>query len=333
MALYPPTPRRRISTPSARAFAPSIFHAPAVPRMAVFGAGLAMILSASLACAPAEPPAGSEARTVELVLTGGRIVTLDEARPEVEAVAVSNGRIHALGTAEEIAALVGDSTQVIELGGELVIPGFVESHAHFLGMGDALLQLPLNQAASWAEVVAMVAEAASEAEPGQWIRGRGWHQDKWTDTPPRVVDGFPTHDQLSEVAPENPVLLTHASGHALLANTKAMELAGIDGSTPDPDGGDIVRDAEGKATGLFNETAEGLIHAAREQDPATVVAETRKRIELASKECRTRGVTSFHDAGSSFDTIDLLRQSAADGELGVRLWMMAAGSNEELAEK
>ena len=268
----------------------------------------------------------------DMVIWGGKIVTVNADQPEVEALAVKGDRIVAAGTKADVEAMVSDATEVGDLAGRLAIPGFVEAHAHYVSIGDAAIQLPLAKAQSWVEIVDMVKQAAADAEPGSWIRGRGWHQDKWSDSPARVVDGFPTHDDLSAAAPDHPVLLTHASGHALLANAKAMELAGINADTPDPAGGDIVRDDAGKASGLFNETAQGLIHQARggggEGDaPAE---EMRRMIELAGEECRSKGVTSFHDAGSPFSVVDALGQAADEGRLGTRVWVMVEGSNDDL---
>ncbi|MEM1177667.1 MAG: amidohydrolase [Acidobacteriota bacterium] len=282
------------------------------------------------ACQNVDTPLSIGEGAADVVLLGGRIVTLDEGQPEAEALAAKGGRLLAVGSRAEVEALVGDGTEVVELDGQLVIPGFVEAHAHFLGVGDKKMQLPLNEATTWTDIVAMVEAAAAQTPAGSWIRGRGWHQDKWSDQPARVVDGFPTHDDLSRVAPDHPVLLTHASGHAVLVNAKALELAEIDDSTPNPQGGDIVRDGAGKATGLLNETAEALVQDARSGDGGDG-GEVRRVIELASAECREKGVTSFHDAGSTFAEIAALRTAADDGELGTRLWMMLGGTNDELA--
>ncbi len=291
---------------------------------------LVALLAVAACSSPPAPPAGEVA---DLVLLGGKIVTMEEGAGVVEALAAKGGRIVALGSRSEVEAMVGESTEVIELDGRLAIPGFIESHGHFLGLGDARIQLDLRTAASWEEVVEQVAEAAAAASPGQWIRGRGWHQSKWSQAPAEAVQGFPVHQSLSAASPDNPVLLTHASGHALMANEAAMALAGIDETTPDPSGGQILRAASGAATGLFNETAQGLIQAARAADGDGASAEAVRMIELASQECLAKGVTSFQDAGSSFEAVDLLRQAANDGSLGVRLWVMIRDQNERLAER
>ncbi len=302
-----------------------------------FGAGCALLglVFGVMGCADPGAETGSGAppeSAADLVIWGGKIATVDDQQPEVEALAAKDGKIVALGARSEIEALVSDATEIVDLRGRLAIPGFVESHAHFLSIGDARIQLPLSTADSWAGIVGMVREAAAEAEPGEWIRGRGWHQDKWSDEPARVVNEFPTHDDLTAAAPDNPVLLTHASGHALLANAEAMRLAGIDADTPNPAGGDIVRDEQGKASGLFNETAQGLIHRARGgAEGAASESEALKMVKMAGDECRSKGVTSFHDAGSPFSDVDVLRKAADEGKLGTRLWVMVAGSNEELA--
>ena len=265
-----------------------------------------LLVSILTACEPAtESPATEPA---ELVLVGGKIVTVDEDNPQVEALAARGGKIVTLGSRAEIEALVGEGTEVLDLAGGLAIPGFIEGHGHFLSLGDARIQLDLTTGSNWQAIVDQVEQAVAEAQPGEWIRGRGWHQDKWDAVPSPNVEGFPVHDSLSAVSPENPVLLTHASGHALFANAKAMELAGVDDSTADPPGGDILRDAEGRATGVFRENAEELIHRARSASGETPAEELRKMAELASDECLAKGVTSFQDAGSSFEEIARLHK-------------------------
>jgi predicted amidohydrolase YtcJ len=184
----------------------------------------------------------------------------------------------------------------------------------------------------------MVADAASRAQPGEWILGRGWHQEKWSRPPAPSVEGFPVHDALSKVSPNNPVWLTHASGHASFANARAMALANVTRTTRNPEGGEILRDARGNPTGLFRETASGLIGAARQKDRANmnaqaVEAETRKFIDLANREAVSKGITSWQDAGSPFRTIDVFKKVAAEGQMTVRLWSMVRDTNEEMAAK
>jgi predicted amidohydrolase YtcJ len=291
------------------------------------------ILVAALASATALVSQGQPAPAAELVLVNGKIVTLD-APAEVAALAARGGRIVALGSSAEIKRYVGPSTEVIDAGGQLVIPGFIEGHGHFSGVGQAKLQLDLMRAASWDEIVAMVAGAVKSARPGQWIYGRGWHQEKWTSPPSPNVEGFPTHDTLSRVSPDNPVLLTHASGHASFANAKAMQLSDVDGATPNPAGGDFLKDAGGKPTGMFRETASRLIRAGTgepDPTPAEAAARARRVLELASAEVVAKGVTSFQDAGSSFADVDLMKAMIDEGKIANRLWVMLRVGNQALA--
>jgi predicted amidohydrolase YtcJ len=274
--------------------------------------------------------------TADLVLTNGRIVTAEEAQPEAQAIAIRGDRIAALGSADEMKKFVGPGTQVIDLQGQLAIPGFIESHGHFTGVGESRLQLNLMTATSWDEIVAMVAEAVKQAKPGQWIYGRGWHQEKWTARPQPNVEGFPVHASLDKVSPDNPVFLVHASGHASFANAKAMELSGIRRPTESPRGGEILRDGSGDATGLLRETASSLIkRGAGEPTPAPEEARARERrvLELAAEESLSKGITTFEDAGSPLATIDRMKEMVDEGKLGVRLWVMVRQPNAVIGPK
>jgi len=298
--------------------------------LSVGGVLLAVIIFTS-SCAEKPEPA-------DLVLTNGNIVTMDADQPQCEAIAIRGDRIAALGTAAEIEDYVSPSTTVINLEGQLAIPGFIEGHAHFYGIGEKKLGLDLSSVSNWDEVVEMVREAAAESTPGSWIIGRGWHQEKWSNAPEPNVEGFPVHTSLSQASPDNPVLLTHASGHASFANSQAMKLAGVTSKTKAPAGGEILRDQKGQPTGLFRETASGLIRKALNKErearsPEEVRAEKLRVIELATQECLSKGVTSFHDAGSPYQLVDLLKELADKGELGVRLYVMLSESNSALKDK
>jgi hypothetical protein len=273
----------------------------------------------------------------DLVLRGGTIVTVDEEWGEVEALAVSGDRILALGSDEEIAIYIDADTQVIDLDGKMAMPGFIEGHAHLTGMGAAQLNLNLMHVRSWDEVVKMVTEAVATARPGEWILGRGWHQEKWENAPTQAVEGFPTHHSISAVSPDNPVCLTHASGHACFFNAKAMELAEVDAETQAPLGGEILKDEDGQPIGVFRETAQNLVKRAHrekmaQRTPEEAKEDLRRVIRLADEECLRNGITSFQDAGSSLGTIDVMREMAQRGELGARLWVMVRESNERLAQ-
>lgn len=278
-----------------------------------------------------KPPA----ETADLILINGKIVTVEDRFPEASWIALKGDRIAALGKdAKGYNRHVGDGTQMIDLGGALAVPGLIESHGHFTSLGQSKTILDLTKARSWEDIVALVAEAARSAKPGDWILGRGWHQDKWDRAPEPNVQGLPVHDALSRVTPDNPVLLTHASGHSSLANAKAMELSKISAATTNPDGGEIIRDAKGRAIGAFLETAQSLVrYQAGHYTPEEAAARTRKFVELASQECLVHGVTTFHDAGTSFGTVDLYKKMAEEGVLPVRLNVMLSAGSKALADR
>jgi predicted amidohydrolase YtcJ len=270
----------------------------------------------------------------DMVLLNGKIVTLEDAQPQVEALAVGGNRIAALGSSAAMKRHIGQKTKIIDLQGRLVIPGFVEGHGHFNGVGLARLNLNLMHAKTWDEIVAMVERAVEQAKPGQWIYGRGWHQEKWDTKPSPSVEGFPTHESLSRVSPNNPVLLTHASGHATFVNAKAMQVSDITPGTPNPSGGDFLKDAKGNPTGLFRETASRLIRTGAGEPPRTPeeeAARARRILELASEEVVSKGVTSFQDAGSGFADVDLMKKLIDEGRINVRLWVMLRVGNDALA--
>ncbi len=275
------------------------------------------------------------AETADLILTNGKIVTVDDRFPTATWIAVHGDRIAALGSDRNgYKRHLGEGTEIVDLGGALTIPGLIESHGHFTGLGQSKTILDLTKARSWDDIVALVAEAAKSAKPGEWILGRGWHQDKWDRVPEPSVEGLPFHDALSKAAPDNPVLLTHASGHSALANAKAMELSKIIRTTADPAGGKIVRDAKGNAIGAFLETAQGLVRSrAGYATPEEAAERTRKLAELAARDCLVHGVTTFHDAGVGFSTVDVYKKMAEEGILPVRLYVMLGVGSKALAEK
>ncbi len=162
-----------------------------------------------------------------LLIYGGAIYTVDSSQPMVEAVATKDNIILFAGSLAEAEQYKNDQTQLIDLEGKTMTPGLIEGHGHFMGLGYNELNLDLMNTTSYQEIVDAVAEKVSTAAPGEWITGRGWHQSKWDEMPAETVKGFQTHDMLSEVSPDNPVYLRHASGHAGFANAKAMEVAGI----------------------------------------------------------------------------------------------------------
>ncbi len=287
--------------------------------------------AAEEAAAPAVAPA-------DLVLRGGKVATADPALGNAEAIAVNGYQVTAVGSNDEISAYIGPQTEVIELNGRFAMPGFIEGHGHYMGLGRSKQILDLRSVRNWGEIVTMVAGAVDKAQSGEWIFGRGWHQDKWDSVPDDAVDGVPRNDSLNAVSPDNPVRLGHASGHAGFFNEAALQAAGIDDDTPDPAGGTIVRTPDGRATGLMRETAQRLLSEAigiyegrltpEEQDQID-----RERVMLAGDEALAHGITSFHDAGSSFETIDFFRELEEEGNLPIRLYVMVRRESNELMEQ
>lgn len=274
--------------------------------------------------------ANAQAAHADLVLRNGKVVTMDSRTPQGQAVAITGDRITAVGSNAEIQRYVGPATKVIDLHGHLAIPGFNESHGHFSGLGAALSQLDLMGVPSWQQIATMVSDAAKHASPGAVIRGRGWHQEKWNRSPGRVVSGFQTNDLINQAAPNNPVILGHASGHALIANDAALKLAGITSSTPNPPGGEIIKDATGKPTGVLVDAAQGLIGrgvsaSQARRTPEQVKADFRKHVHLATQNALANGVTTFQDMGESFATIDAIKKMVDEGDMPLRLYILVSG--------
>lgn len=274
----------------------------------------------------------------DLIITGTNIVTMNEAEPTVEALAIKEGKIIAVGSREDVTNYEGDSTELFDAGVNFVMPGFIESHGHFSGLGSSLQNLNFLRSRSWDEIVALVGEKVKTSAPGEWIIGRGWHQEKWVRVPEENLHGYPYHDELSHVSPHNPVLLVHASGHGSFANEAAMKAAGVTKETSSPSGGEIVRDHQGNAIGMFEERAQGLLHRAYQEYLSTQTEEQKltewyEGIELAQRECLENGITSFQDAGSSFTWLDRYRGLAESGDLDIRLWAMIRHSSADMDGK
>ncbi|HEY2015357.1 MAG TPA: amidohydrolase [Bryobacteraceae bacterium] len=280
--------------------------------------------------------AAAFAQPADLVLRNGKVVTMNASQPAAQFIAVRGDKVAALGSDRDAQRWIGPQTKVIDLHGMLAIPAFIEGHGHFTGVGEFRLGLDLREARTWDDIVAQVGRAAKQAKPGEWIVGRGWHQSKWDHAPEPNVEGFPLHASLDKVSPDNPVMLTHASGHATFVNGKAMEAAHITRDTANPSGGEILKDKQGNPTGLLRERASGLAasaHSAWEakRSPAERAAQLRHVIDLAIDESLSKGIATFEDAGSPFSTVDVLKRMAENHELRMRIWMMLRTSNEQLA--
>ncbi len=266
------------------------------------------------------------AAPADLVLLGGNVVTVDERQPRAEAVAIRGDRILAVGSNADIHEFIGADTEIVELDGQTAIPGLIEGHGHYTSYGGSLLILDFRYAQSFADIVSMVAEEAARTPAGEWVIGRGWHQDKWVEKEAELVEGLPVHTSLSSATPDHPVMLIHTSGHGVFVNQRAMNLVELDGDTPDPEGGEIVRDARGNPTGMMRESAQDAFRQAysghQGRRPAGVAeAELRRMITLAGEESLKYGITSFQDLGTTFAEVDVIRAMADEGLLPVRLYM------------
>ena len=195
---------------------------------------------------------------VEMVIIHANIYAVDTIYTGATAIAVKDGLIYKVGSDEEIMKLADENTKTIDAQGQFLMPGFIEGHGHYSGLGFSLINLNFLTSKSWEDIVSKVGKRAKEVKPGDWIIGRGWHQEKWDSIPKQNVYKYPFHYSLSEVSPDNPVILYHASGHSLYANKKAMDLVGISKETSNPLGGEIVRNSDGEAIGVFEERAMSL---------------------------------------------------------------------------
>jgi len=275
---------------------------------------LAVLLAAPVVAA--EKPA-------DFVLSGGVVVTLDAAHPRATALAARDGRIVAVGDDGSVKPFVGPATRRIDLAGRMVVPGLTDAHVHVESIGTALESLDLVGASSLDEAVGRVAERAKSLPPGEWLIGRGWDQNDWPG------QAFPTAADLDRVAGDHPVYLTRVDGHAGWASSKALALAGITASTPDPSGGRLLRDASGAPTGVLIDHAQALV-TGKMPEPARAVR--KRRLAAGLQACARAGLTEVHDAGVSLDTVGLYKELLREKALPVRVYVMLRGPGEFLAK-
>lgn len=272
---------------------------------------VAFIFLAVLACSSfAQAPAYT-------VLVNGRIYTVNAKQPWAEALAIRGGRIVAVGSAKQIAAYSSPSTKVIDAGGKLVLPGFTDCHIHFLEGSIYLLRVHLEEAKTIAEIQKIVKEFADQHPKEPWILGRGWTY------PTFGAEGLPDKKDLDEIIPDRPVYLTAFDGHTAWANSKALELAGITRTTPNPPSGMIVRDANGDATGTIKEDADSLI---RKVIPLASRQEKLDALRTGMREANKVGLTRVISAAnvgldiSDFENADLYAELHKKGQQTVRLY-------------
>ena len=248
-------------------------------------------------------------KDVDLILQNGRIYTLDSNNSIVEAVAIRNGKIVATGKNEEILTKY-NSTNIIDLEGKYVYPGFIDAHGHLLTYGSSLTSIDCNNVTSAEEIARMVAERAKNTNPGEWIIGHGWDQNLW------LKKEFPTHYILDEAAPDNPVLLIRTDGHAVWVNVNTMIEAGITPNTKEPEGGKIIKAIDGEPTGIFIDNAIELINRVREdltpeQKEEAILGGVNKLVEF--------GITEIHDMGVNEDLINIYKKLVKENKMPIRI--------------
>src|SRR5579862_3277646 len=274
------------------------------------------------------PPERGCSMSDDLVLMHGKIWTGEPASAPgakpgpakfAEALAIANGRFLAVGTSSEIQSYIGRNTKVIDLKGRLAVPGLIDSHAHFIYGGFQLLSVDLKDAHSEEELARRVAAKAKTLEPGRWLKGGEWDEQAWPSAK------LPTRQMIDAVTPNTPVFLSSYDGHAVLANSLALKLAGVTRSTPDPVGGIIVRDVDGNPTGVFKDAAQDLIARAV---PRPSEAEMAEALRAALAEAARVGLTTIHSIavdpdswnGSYTGEIELLRRADREGWLTCRFY-------------
>ncbi len=296
-----------------RSFLPRV----AAASLRVLVGALPCALVGAVGLAAAIAPVADAQRTAppsaDLIVTNARIYTVDETHPFVQALAVRDGRIQFVGSLREGMLLRGASTRMIDAGGQTVIPGMVDAHAHLFGLGEFLRSIDLTDTRSYDAIVARIAERVKSLPAGRWVIGRGWDQNKWGNTQ------FPTHDALTRVSPNNPVVLERIDGHAVLANTAAMRAAGITAATKDPAGGRIERTAAGEPTGVFVDNAMPLVNRVI---PPLSHEEMKSAALAAIAEANRYGLVGVHDPGEPRDVLDLFEELAKAGTFSLRVYAM-----------
>jgi predicted amidohydrolase YtcJ len=239
-----------------------------------------------------------------------------------EAIAISEGKVMETGSHEALRDSYPNA-ELIDGEGRTMLPGLIDAHAHVMGLGDAILNVNLMGLTSLESTLETIAGYAREYGDLEWISGRGWNQVLWEE------NRFPTAAELDRAVSDRPVWLSRVDGHAGWANTRAIEIAGITRDTPDPDGGAIIRDENGDATGVFIDRAMGLIrrHIPEQDDQYRVTA-----LEAALEEIRRMGMTGVHDAGTGVEAFRLMKKFADEGRLTTRIYGMISGAGEVFDE-
>lgn len=265
-------------------------------------------------------PAREQGQPVDIVLKNGNVYTVNPKQPNAQAVAIKGDRIVFVGTTAAARRFEGKSTRVIDLQGKTVLPGLTDSHYHLIGVGQREMTLNLEGMTTLEAFLSAVQRRVSQAKPGEWMTGRGWIETFWK---PPV---FPTRHDLDKVAPNNPVLLTRADGHASIVNSAALKIANIDRNTPNPFGGEILKDKEtGEPTGMLIDAAQGLV---RRHVPPQTVADTERAILLSVQRSIELGWTQIQDAGGSYSDVALIKKLYDEGKIKLRIYKAVHGPSQ-----
>ena len=265
------------------------------------------------ACSTAAPP------VADLVLHNTTVYTGDSTVVPAEAVAIRDGEVVFVGTNADAESWIAGATEAIDLGGRFVYPGFVDAHAHFTGIGQREMNLNLEGTDTKDAFLTRLDSAVQATPAGEWVTGRGWIETFWS---PPV---FPTRHDLDRIAPNHPVLLSRADGHASIANSAALRIAGVTGATPAPPGGAINLDADGEPTGMLIDAAQSLV---RRHVPETSEAQLERALELASERSVRLGWTQIQDAHGSWDEVARMRRLFEADRIKVRLYKTISGPGE-----
>lgn len=268
------------------------------------------------------PVASSEpAPPADVVFKNGNIYTVNQRQPHAGAVAVKGDRIVFVGSNSAASRFIGKSTRVVDLHGATVVPGLTDAHHHLSGVGFREMTLNLEGVNSLEDFLAKVKARVDQAQPGQWVTGRGWIETFWT---PPV---FPTRWDLDKVSPNNPVILTRADGHGTVVNSAALKVARIDKNTPDPFGGEISKDkASGEPNGMLLDSAQGLV---RRHLPPTSAADAEQAVILGVKRDLELGWTQVQDPGGSYAEVDIFKKLYGEGKIKLRIYKALSAPGRE----
>src|SRR5215831_18447090 len=283
-----------------------------------------LLTACSLICAPPLSVRSHSAPTVDLLLINAHVITIDHSHPTAEAIAIQGDRIAWIGSSATAQRQLAAASRIIDLHGATVLPGLIDAHVHLLALGQSLLRLNLKDVADANEAVALVKQRVANAPPGEWILGWGWDEGKW-------AAHYPDNQALSEAAPNNPVFLVGLHSFAAWANKKALEIAGVNNQTTDPENGRIIRDDKtGAPTGILLNHAQELVER---KIPPLSPDQTEKAIELAARECVRNGLTSVHDARVSGDMLQAFRELIRQGRMPLRIYAILDGADAALVQQ